>query len=378
MLNQTCALCSENLTDLNKTGEHVIPHSIGGKLKVEGFICQSCNSRKGESWDAELAAQFNWLALMIGVKRDRKLPPELVQTASGEKYFLHPTGSMTPALFKYTEIQDGEKTKISFVGRTQKEVSRKVKEIVKRFPQLDSQDILSTAKVQTSYLDEPLQMTLEFGGPIAGRSIVKTALAFAFQSGINSESCKSALNFLRDEQAPPSCYGLSYLQDLIVNRPTNAAFHCVALHGSATEKTLYAYVEYFGLARWLIVLSNDYCGSEMHQSYAINPTSGETIDIRLDWKLSQSEIEKTINGYGYSVEVYKAEVDSAFDILYGLSSKRSFDNALEISLRTAADSLGINADEDVSAERWKEVIALGIQEFQPFLSRYFKSRRGGH
>lgn len=292
-----CALCPAELTNGNKTKEHIIPNSIGGWEKVEGFICVTCNSGKGDSWDAELASQFNWLAVMVGIVRDRnESPPELVSTVSGEKFLLQNDGTMLPARFKYKEVKDGEKTQISFVARTTRETVKKIEEIAKRFPQIDKEEVLASAKIQTSYLDEPLRVQIGFGGPLAGRSVVNTALAFAFWKGINPHSCENVKDFLHDENAPSSCYGLSYLKDIVKIRPANTLFHCVAIHGDKSNRRLLAYVEYFGLARWLIVLSNDYDGPDMNGTYAIDPTTANTINIELGWSLSNEMIELTVSG----------------------------------------------------------------------------------
>ncbi|MFZ6765302.1 HNH endonuclease [Pseudoroseomonas sp. WGS1072] len=89
-----CALCEEELsTDpTNKhcdSEEHIFPNSVGGQRTVSGFLCRSCNSTTGETWDAELAEQMQALCLIIGVRRDRgTTPPLKVTTTEGENITL--------------------------------------------------------------------------------------------------------------------------------------------------------------------------------------------------------------------------------------------------------------------------------------------------
>lgn len=81
-----CYLCSEPLTFQNDSGEHIIPNSIGGKREVKGFICGACNGAAGETWDSDLAKQFNKLALFFRVVRDRgENRSEVIETTAGEK-----------------------------------------------------------------------------------------------------------------------------------------------------------------------------------------------------------------------------------------------------------------------------------------------------
>lgn len=52
-----CALeidkkCKKFFTEKNE--EHILPSAIGGRKKVTGFICKSCNNTSGHKWDSPL------------------------------------------------------------------------------------------------------------------------------------------------------------------------------------------------------------------------------------------------------------------------------------------------------------------------------------
>lgn len=118
-------------------------------------------------------------------------------------------------------------------------------------------------------------MNLDYGGPFFGRSLVKTALAFSSKENIPHELCDKAINYLKnlvDESKAP--YGFFYLRDLVRNRPADKLFHCVAVLGDPQKRRLIAYVEYFGLARFIVNLSSDYSGERIKSIYALDPTSG--------------------------------------------------------------------------------------------------------
>ncbi|MFD2234903.1 HNH endonuclease [Phaeospirillum tilakii] len=363
-----CALCPVELTDENRTKEHIIPNSIGGMEKVEWFICRSCNSDKGETWDAALAAQFNWFSVMVGIVRDRKeSPPERVATISGEEFLLHPDGTMRPAKFKYEEVKDGETTRISFAARTPREARKKISEIAKRFPQIDQTEALANTKAQNNYLNEPLKVDIQFGGPLAGRSVVKTALAFAVKNGIDPHSCESVFEFLHDDSAPPFCYGLSYLVDIVNTRPANTVFHCVAVHGSKVDGKLLGYVEYFGLARWLILLSDNYDGPDLDEAYAMNPMTGDSIEIDLLWQLSAEVIDETIGGNGYSQKSYMEAIERTMDIVMRISNERGTNNAFKESFIAAGKKLELKPGDIIGPAQSQEFAKAIVEGLTPYL-----------
>ena len=50
-----CVLCRRPAVDESKSKEHIIPAALGGRRTVTGFICRTCNSDAGNTWDATLA-----------------------------------------------------------------------------------------------------------------------------------------------------------------------------------------------------------------------------------------------------------------------------------------------------------------------------------
>jgi hypothetical protein len=88
-----CVRCDCPIDESNDSEEHVIPNSIGGRLKVRGFICRDCNSRTGETWDATLSQQLNFFCHFFGVKRERGvLPRQPIETTAGEQLLMQPGG----------------------------------------------------------------------------------------------------------------------------------------------------------------------------------------------------------------------------------------------------------------------------------------------
>ena len=358
-----CALCPSELTASNRTNEHVIPNSIGGWLKVENFICVACNGRKGNDWDAEISAQFNWIVVMIGIMRDRGEPSkELVKTVSGDSYHILPEGVMVPAKFDFDKKEDGDNVHISFVARSDKEAKTKIKELHKKYPQIDVIEALKQAKTQTTRLEEPLQIARSLGGPRAGRSVVCTALAYAFSIGIDPHACENVQQFLHDPTAPGACYGFFFARELVLNRPGDKTFLCVSLHGSKKNKNLVAYVEYFGIARWLVVLSNEYQGPSFVSTYAVDPTSQESLDLNVDWSISWKMIDRTVNGLGFNSRLYQEAEANSLWMLRFLTARRTLGRKIPQITEQIREKFGYGPDDVFSREAATNFIDAVLNE----------------
>jgi hypothetical protein len=356
-MNTHCALCPVTLSEENWTKEHIIPNSIGGIVKIGGFICNSCNNNKGATWDTVLADQFHWLSLTLGIVRDRgEVPPAVVETVSGKRFNLLNNGSLEPAEFAFSRVEEDGSVKISMTPRTMKEATRKINELAKRYPKINKAQALEQAQIKTTYLKEPLKIQLQFGGELADRSVVKTALAFAFSRGIPSSICENTQEFLLSEpvldeagQVLPSdasCCGLGYLSDLVKDRPHGAFFHCLGLYSDQASNQLFAYVEYFGLARWLIVLSKRYDGPPINEIYALDPTTGKPAHVTLNWPLADEDVKKIVSGYGF--ENYHSELEKMIGPLLRRADERSLNNTLETALKISMEKYGLKPGAPIS------------------------------
>ena len=125
MMNPKCALCGVELGPENDSAEHVISNSIGGMRKVKGVYCVPCNNSTGTLWDAEVARQFQFLALHLGVVRDRgMLPSGTFATASGEAVDVHPDGTLSFPPTKPVVVKEENGVRIASRVRTRAEARK--------------------------------------------------------------------------------------------------------------------------------------------------------------------------------------------------------------------------------------------------------------
>ncbi|VWD45875.1 hypothetical protein BLA18112_07121 [Burkholderia lata] len=344
-----CTLCDRPFTHVGNSDEHIVPNSIGGRRKIRSFICVNCNSRTGETWDAEIWRQFCHVALMHGVERERgDVPAVPVKTASGRQLKLLPNGNLTPQRISFEKVPNpqGQGFRISAAVRTMDEAEKMVKSMAAKYPELDVQEVLSQVQSNSEFLDSPLTFGVGFGGPLGGRSMVKTAVAMALNAGVRPSACDRALPYLLSENEDPP-YGLFYLRDLVSPRPAGYTPQIVSVRGDSSSGYLWGYVEYFGLARIVVPLSDRYEGEAFSSTYAFNPANGKELDIRVDLSFSDEEIERIKMNEAYTDEQYSAVANSSFGIVYFRSVRRQYKKAFEGAAEYAASKLGISYGEAI-------------------------------
>jgi hypothetical protein len=216
------------------------------------------------------------------------------------------------------------------------------------------------------YLDEPIQMSLGFGGEKAGRSLVKSFVTLAIDAGIAGAECINALEYLRNPQGFP-CFGYFYERDLIRNRPSEV-FHCVAVSGDPQSRQLIGYAEYFGFYRVIAGMSDQYTGPSAKAVYALNPITGtEITDIDVDLALTPQEIQDT---YDYKKIPDGAMAAAAYRVIpIGMKNafERERDAATERAVKYAWAHCGAKEGEMLTEEHIRKVSQLVAEQLMPFI-----------
>ncbi|TFY92820.1 HNH endonuclease [Pseudomonas kairouanensis] len=361
--NSYCALCEKLIDSSNNSREHIIPHSIGGRRKIRSFICIDCNSRSGDSWDAEIWQQFSHIAMMHGVDRERGVPPNIkIQTIDGESYLLLPDGTMTipNSTYRTEPGENGQRIKIS--ARDKPTAYKMVKQVARKNSKLDVNSFLSEMTATETPLESPVTFSVQFGGELAGRSMVKTAVALAAAAGVSPTSCDMANQYLKGAAITPP-YAHFYLRDLVSNRPSTHAFNCVSVVGLPERKKLIGYVEYFSMSRIVIILSEHYDGPDLNITYAFNPASATELELNVNLNLSDNELELIRSNEALTDETYAAALNKGFDLIYKRSQFRLIEREASNAFDHACQSMGITSDSIIPPERAQEFSNLVINQF---------------
>lgn len=294
-----CALCDCAIDENNDSREHIIPNAIGGRKELKGFLCEECNNERGRNWEAILAKQLNYFCLALGIKRTRGHPPgQDVITTEGTALYLNPDGTLTNPSPIFEKTASSGKMRLKLFARDESEARRILRGIKeKHAPHLDVEKELAGFETGPFKVAGALQHRLELDGPEMSRSIVKTALALAVLKGIPAVTCEVARATLLSN-IDNSAYALFYLHDVVSNRPYDELFHVVSIRGNRENRTLFAYVEYFGFLRMIVNLSSEYVGDDIEFTYAINPRTGLDLDVSIDWEILTQLVADALSGYG--------------------------------------------------------------------------------
>jgi hypothetical protein len=285
-----CVVCDKPISPDTDSDEHIINNAIGGRKKTTGFICKDDNNMAGRTWDAELASQLNDLCHLFAIQRERgEIPEEVVTTTADEKFVMLSNGGFKLLKPVYEKKQEGTTTQIQAQARNKREARQMLQGLKRRYPSIDVETELAKGTEEILFPKGMINIPVQIGGVRSGRSIVKSAMAFAHECGVPAKTCEEALAYLRDEKVP-ACFGYYQSSDLVVERPQGVPFHCVAISGDPKRGLLLGYVEYFGFLRIVVCLSRAYAGAPIERCHAINPTTGQELHLSVRMSFTEGDI----------------------------------------------------------------------------------------
>lgn len=352
-----CALCNVEITIENDTDEHVIPNAIGGRKKIKGFICRSCNSKTGHQWDSELARQFGSLCLLLGISRAAgRIQPKKFVTTNSEEVVLYPDGSMSFARPHVTR----SKERIHITNIPKGDAQKYIRSLERKYP---------TGKLDvgegSTYLSGLLRDSWSLGGPYIGRSIVKSALALAVEYGVNPMECERARGYLLNHECE-ACFWYYYARDLVVNRPYGEPFHCVFVKSDPVARQLMGYVELFGFLRMIVCLSDNYLGSEFENGYSVDPLTGKSIELVVDLE-SVSRCIPEVSDLEKDDDNFREAVNGVLSVAYRNYSRRVQGKVVNDAIAHALENLGLEEGEVLTSDHAKRLSELMMEVIGPFV-----------
>lgn len=286
-----CYICTTPITDENKSKEHIILNAIGGKLKSYDLLCNVCNSKIGHEADSELAKQFQFMSGYLQVKRDNGKIPDTTGGKLKDGTAIDLVDGITPRYakpkYEATPTEDG--ITYNIMARDDKEMKQILTGLKKKHPGLDIEESMKVVKRTKSRLKEPVVINQTFGGDLAFRSIAKSAINFYIH---NNGARKNILHLIPYIEGKEELDIVKHYHPLksIYKKDAGEIIHMIHLVGSKREKTLYCFIEFFSTHSYLILLSNDYEGSNLTFTYAYNLITNTDVKKKVDLKLSAAEL----------------------------------------------------------------------------------------
>lgn len=162
-----CYICGNELTEENKSNEHIILNAIGGHLHSYTIMCKDCNSRLGETADSKLAEDLSFYTDMLRVKKNRQnLHRQIMTDEDGQDIIVGDAGKTLKLRRPYVKKEpDGEKTHLQITARNINELSGLLKGMIKdkTLTQEDVDNIMEKATI-TEYKPRLKKNYYNFGG----------------------------------------------------------------------------------------------------------------------------------------------------------------------------------------------------------------------
>jgi hypothetical protein len=372
LLTESCTLCNIPWGISIHSPEHIIPESIGGRKTVTGFICESCNNESGGTWDKELNSQLQSFTALLGVKRQKgKKPFFNFQTEAGESVRFEVDGTLSfTGKSRVTDSIDPSKGtgNISVRASSHEQADKIMQGLRNKYLKMGAQTVTFNKREDTQYLNQRVPIQTSFGGDLAGKSLVKSVWALAALSKIQPSSCEKAYDYLAN--GGEACFGYFYSRDLLSARPADI-IHCIAIKGVPSKGLLLGYVEYFSVLRVVVCLSENYSGAEFVNSYSINPTTAEILDVDVDLNFSAHEIQDIYDYKYYDNDELKNCLARLYQLSYRRSVKLNWQKHLEKITNEACIEFGFSEEQVLTDEEYKMFCDRIIELIIPFYEREF-------
>lgn len=281
-----CFICGKEIISENKSEEHILLNAIGGVLKSYDLICKSCNSNLGDKMDAILAKQLQPFAVLLNVSRDRGKTPHIIATRSttGEQIRVLPGG--IPELDKPSvqfKESDGKK-RFEVIARSQQESTRIFNKIKKKYPTAS----ISKTEDRTEYIDEKITVEFDLSGN-GFMSVCKTAICYYLHIGGEQKHIQQLIDKFKSNDVLDYC-NFCYLNKSVIVKSQTSICHSVSIVGDTKERLLYAYIELFDFYKVIVLLSDDYHGEEILNTYCYDLLRKTEIDADIELCLTRQGI----------------------------------------------------------------------------------------
>jgi hypothetical protein len=207
-----------------------------------------------------------------------------------------------------------------------------------------------------------------------GRSYVKSALAFASSSRIDVAHYENARSFLQSDNAQPSCYGSYFGADMVLQRPSDQIFHCIAISGSSDTRMLLCYIEYFSAVRAIVCLSENYTGPDIDKSYSIDPISGKELNLQFNIRLAAEDLPRLYCGEMMDSAIMTEALSATLKLARQMDFERAKDRAISLAVENAWAA--VKAPDGYLTEQDMLVFSqIAAEQMMPFFRAHMKFER---
>lgn len=320
-----CYLCGSQITNFNKSKEHIIPNAIGGKLVSYDIWCSSCKDFYGNI-DTNITEPLKPIASMLDILRNRGENQSFSATgADGIKLIIDPGGGayIRHPSVKEKKLDDKTEISISVGGRTHKERLKNLKKILKgkqrKHPQITDNlidEFLKKAKSEKAYPDHTQaqypQLTL--GGDDNFKAATKIGLHICLYHYGKPKNIEEIKNYIKKGETSYERVWFSF--DYCPFIESEIVANSYVLEGNKSERILFVYLDFLSIYPLIVLLDNDYDGPTFVQSYEhniIDNTEKEPVVIK---RIDRKSLIKLIDAKIRKYDIFKARLNRVIEFYY--------------------------------------------------------------
>lgn len=252
--------------------EHIIPNAIAGKLKSRNILSHAGNQQLNEEIDVEFVKVFSSFTARLSLNKDRKSTPSVsaFHIDHGVKVVLK-DGKYFPVTPHYDEKS---KTIYAYPLKNAKNYQQRLI----RDGVISEQDEIILADDMAGNIEMPFGL----GNQNFKQGMAKIAIGYATMNGVAREHLDLVLDIennaiLKRISLIPS-FPISdsdkFFEAYVVTSP-HYPCHTLTLCGHAG--VLYCHIELFNAFQWYVVLSFNYKGADIFQTYTYDLLRDEEI-----------------------------------------------------------------------------------------------------
>ena len=270
-----CYITDAEITDENKSVEHIIQNFLGGKLKSSSILSEEGNNSLGDTIDAELSRQI-FLPTLLKIKREKGSPRKISgKNKDGRKYNYIDTGlaKRVPTEPIITKDHNGKETWEFQEGQE----AGVVRAAMKRYPELSEQEIRGSITYTQLHQPEIIFFANHLSvisGKDAFRAIAKIGVNFYCDSASNHTQIMQAIDFVKGEvDSAFPCVRYYYPKTVYQPQSKEEISHVLRLVADPVKEIAYCYIELFNVHNFLVTLSLDYTGELIDRTYVFDVSS---------------------------------------------------------------------------------------------------------
>ncbi len=293
MCKYYCYICDHELTDTNKSDEHIILNAIGGHLHSDTLLCKNCNNKIGEMSDAQLAEDLSFFTDMLVVKKKRQNPHnQIMQDEHGHEVIVENGGQKI--ILRRPLITKLNDNTLKITARNEKELKGIVEGLAKRGESVSESivDIIGKAKFikERPCLSKNVCITEK-----AFPSIIKSAVNYYMLLFHDAPTIKHLVPYILGEKNLKDVLYLHLFKNLPYETIEEQVTHMIHLEGNQNTKLLYAMMEFYGTYTYIVVLNSEYNGININKIYTYDTISSQEVTRSFSLPLRIEDLEQFRN-----------------------------------------------------------------------------------